>query len=220
MFNRYVDADWNLPEFNSAADFLWIQNNSRLPWLKLDIAVPCSTILTEIQNIESLLIPHREDYNEHQGWSSFCIHGKSYDATREDEFYNDNRPYVWTHEAEELMPGTVNYFRSQWPADQYYRVRVMRLDPRGYITIHRDSTTSALSAINIAITQPEECSFVMEKYGTVPFESGDAIMLDLSNRHVVFNNSNQVRWHMIVHQDFDNQNFKQLVVNSYNRLYN
>jgi hypothetical protein len=220
MFNRYVDTKWTLPEFNSAADFLWIQHNSGLPWLKLDIAVPYSTILTEIQNIESLLTPHREDYNEHQGWSSFCIHGKSYDATREDGFYNDNRPYVWTHEAEELMPKTVDYFQSQWPADQYYRVRVMRLDPGGYITIHRDSTTSALSAINIAITQPKECLFVMEKYGTVPFRSGDAIMLDLSNRHVVFNHSDQVRWHIIVHQDVDNVNFKRLVVNSYSKLYN
>jgi Aspartyl/Asparaginyl beta-hydroxylase len=220
MFKRYVDTAWSLPEFNSAADFSWIQNNSGLPWLKLDIVVPYSEILAEIQNIQSLLVTHREDYNEHQGWSSFCIHGKSYDATREDSYYNDNRPHCWTPEAQELMPETVEYFRSMWPANQYQRVRVMRLDPGGYITIHRDSPISALGAVNIAITQPNECLFVMEKYGTVPFESGDAIMLDLSNRHVVFNNSDQVRWHMIVHQDFDNQNFKRLVVNSYNQLYN
>jgi len=164
------------------------------------------------------MVPHRDEYAEHQGWFSFCIHGKSYNATREESHYQDNCPYIWTPEASKYMPTTVKYFQ-QWPALLFCRIRIMLLEPGGYITIHRDYDHNCLSAINIAITQPNDCAFVMENYGVVPFERGSAIWMDLSNNHVVFNNSNQRRWHIIVHQTFDS-NFQNLVVNSYKKLYN
>lgn len=220
MANKYVNHRYQLPDYNPAATFDWIQKDSGLPWLPLTLAVPHSTILSEIKNIESLFSTHREDYNEHQGWKSFCIHGKSYDATREDEYYNDTRPHTWTREAETMMPATVDYFQTQWPGSQYRRIRVMLLEPGGYISIHRDNVTPGLSAINIAITNPEGCNFVMEAKGTVPFRSGLAFWLDISNHHTVFNNSNQNRWHIIVHQSFNDQKFQDEVVKSYNILYN
>ena len=194
-------------------------NNSGLPWLHLDISVPYRTILSEIKNIESLLIDHRDDYGEHYGWKSFCIHGKSYDATREENYYNDNRPYVWTAEAQTGMPQTLDYFANTWPGSQFQRIRVMLLEPGGYISIHQDSNISKLTAINIAITQPDKCKFVMARHGVVPFEQGRAFWLDLSNQHIVINNSDQPRWHIIVHQSFDD-NFQNMVVNSYKKLYN
>jgi hypothetical protein len=52
---------------------------------------------------------------------------------------------------------------------------------------------------NIAISHPSDCKFRFLDYGTVPFEAGTAFMLDISNRHFVVNNSNQVRTHIIVH---------------------
>jgi hypothetical protein len=191
-----------------------------LPWLQLAVDVPYQTILEEIVNIQSLIVPHRDEYGEHQGWHSFCIHGKSYDATREDIHYNDNRPHAWTQEAQELMPKTVNYFDQCWPRGVFTRLRVMLLEPGGYITVHADSEKSRLTAINIAITHPKDCYFLMENQGIVPFEPGRAFWLDLSNQHVVFNNSNQPRWHLIVHQTFEHMDFHKLVVNSYKQLYN
>jgi len=74
--------------------------------------------------------------------------------------------------------------------------------------------------VNIAITQPVDCNFVMEKHGSVPFTTGSVFWLDVSNMHTVFNNSDQLRWHIIVHQSFDNVEFQQMVVNSYKNLYN
>jgi hypothetical protein len=219
MFKKYVNSQYQLPEYNPNGDFDWIMSNSGLPWLQLDITIPHETILNEINNIESLLIEHRDDYGEHYGWKSFCIHGKSYDATREESHYNDDRPYVWTLEAQQGMPQTVEYFARYWPASQFKRVRVMLLEPGGYVSIHQDHAVSKLTAINIAITQPAECKFVMANHGVVPFVPGRAFWLDISNQHTVINNSNQPRWHIIVHQLFDD-NFQNMVVNSYKKLYN
>ncbi len=219
MVDKYANCQYQLPEYNPAAEFDWIRNHSGLPWLQLDIAVPYQVILNEIKNIESLLVDHRDDYGEHCGWKSFCIHGKSYSDTREESYYNDNRLYVWTNEAQQGMPATVDYFARTWPGSQFKRVRVMLLEPGGYISLHQDSEISKLTAINIAITQPTECKFVMAKHGVVPFAPGQALWLDISNQHAVINNSSQPRWHIIVHQSFDD-NFQDLVANSYKKLYN
>ena len=220
MFKKYIDAEYQLPDHNPDADFDWIKHQSGLPWLRLNIDVPHQLILNEILAIESLLVSHRDSYGEHRGWKSFCIHGKSFDATREEHFYNDDRPYIWTPEARQYMPHTVNYFCTQWPQTNFARLRVMLLEPGGHVSIHSDSDRSMLTAINIAITQPVGCNFVMEKHGSVPFRPGSAFWLDISNNHTVFNRSDQPRWHLIVHQSFDNIEFKDLVVNSYQTLYN
>lgn len=220
MAKRYAGRQFQLPDYNPGADFKWIEQQSGLPWLRLDLSVPTDIILQEISNIEHLLCSHRDsEYNEHMGWKSFCIHGKSYDATREDEYYNNTQPHVWTIESQRWMPKTVEYFSKVWPGSKFFRVRVMLLEPGGYVAMHADSTVSQLTAINIAITQPDGCQFIMERQGTVPFLSGTAFWLDLSNRHTVFNNSLEPRWHIIVHQEFD-KNFQNIAVNSYKRLYN
>ena len=220
MIKRYVDHQYQLPEYNYAADFEWIQNQSKMPWLCLNLSVPTDMIMQEIANIEHLLSSHRNSqYNEHQGWKSFCIHGKSYDAIKEDNYYNDSRLHSWTPEAVALMPNTVKYFQREWPGNTFFRIRVMLLEPGGYISIHSDSEISKLSPINIAITQPDNCVFVVEKYGTVPFKSGTAFWLDVSNNHAVVNNSPLPRWHIIVHQIFD-KDFQNIAVNSYKKLYN
>jgi len=220
MFRRFRQHQPALPAYNASASFGWIQHQSGLPWLKLDIKVPYQIILSEIPNIQSHLTAHRQDLDEHKGWYSFCLHGKSYDATREDEHYDDLRPYTWTAEAEQFMPKTVDYFKQHWPGAEYQRVRIMLLEPGGYITVHRDCTQPRLYPINIAVTQPQDCSFVMENHGVIPFEPGDCYWLDVSNRHVVFNHSDQPRWHIIVHQDVEHLQFQSLVANSYKRLYN
>jgi hypothetical protein len=220
MFNKYINTEYQLPDYNPDADFDWIKCQSGLPWLRLNIDVPYREILKEIGNIQSLLVAHRDSYGEHQGWKSFCIHGKSFDATREEHYYNDDRPYIWTPEARQYMPQTINYFCTKWPQTTFARLRVMLLEPGGYISTHSDSDQSTLTAINIAITQPVDCNFVMEKHGPVPFDVGSAFWLDISNKHTVFNNSNQPRWHLIVHQSSDSIDFQKLVVNSYQTLYN
>jgi hypothetical protein len=220
MFKKYINTEHQLPDYNPDADFNWIKHKSGLPWLRLNADVPYQEILKEILAIQSLLVTHRDSYDEHQGWKSFCVHGKSFDATREENYYNDDRPYIWTPEAKQYMPRTIKYFCTTWPQATFARLRVMLLEPGGYVSIHSDTDQSMLTAINIAITQPVDCNFVMEKYGPVPFDAGSAFWLDISNNHTVFNNSDQPRWHLIVHQCSDSVDFQNLVVNSYQTLYN
>lgn len=237
MVRRNKDRKYQLPEFNPNATAEWILNQSNLPWLPLSIEIPHDMIQREIPNILHLIKQHRErDYTrcennlhdekqaDNLGWYSFVIHGKSYDATREDSFYDDERPHIWTPEACELMPGTVEYFNKVWPGVKYRRLRVMILTPGGVITPHIDAPVTGdrcgLRAVNIAITQPKDCDFALDQYGVVPFESGRAIMVDTSKLHTVVNDSMLPRWHLIVHADVDYAPFKELVVKSYLDMYN
>jgi hypothetical protein len=200
-------------------DYDWICNSSGLPWLELAIPVPVNTIHQEIKNIEHLLVDHRDEQGEHSGWKSFCIHGKSFDSTREDSHYDNDTEHHFTNQALTLMPNTVTFFKNNFPAAEYRRVRVMLLEPGGYITVHKDDKSNRLSPVNIAITQPSDCHFVMDKHGEIPFCPGKSFMLDVGNLHTVVNNSNKPRYHLIVHSK-PNQKFKQMVVTQYNILYN
>jgi hypothetical protein len=220
MFKKYQHQQFNPGNLPTDPSFDWIQKSSDLPWLQLDISIPTETILNEIMNIKDLLVSHRDDYADHNGWESFCIHGRGYDLTREDEHYVDAPDYHWTKEASDLMPETVSYFKNIWPGHKYRRIRVMRLKPGGYISIHSDTSIQGLQPINIAITQPKNCFFIMEKHGCVPFEPGKAFWLDISVRHTVFNDSDQDRWHLIVHQSIEHPEFQNLVVKSYKEVYN
>jgi hypothetical protein len=193
-----------------SCDIGWITQHSGIPWLKLALEIPYVDILKEIENNAELLVDHRDDYGEHQGWKSFCIHGKSLTQT---QHCDDARPFVWIPQVVQHMPTTVNYFKS-WELD-FCRLRVMALEPGGFISVHQDSKTSFLGAINIAITQPAACEFVMEGWGVVPFKPGDALMLDISNRHAVVNNSKETRYHIIAHYDNLHDSFKNLVRASY-----
>jgi len=220
LYKKFVATTFNPKELEESPTFDWIQSQSGLPWLELDIDIPYQRMLEETNSVQNFMVPHRESYGESKGWKSFCLHGKSFDSTQANEYYNDDRLLTWTKEALELMPFTVDFFQKIWPADSYQRLRLMLLEPGGYITIHKDSRFGGLQPVNISLNNPKECNFVFENYGTVPFAPGRAFWLDVSNLHVIFNNSTQARWHIIVHQDIKHPKFQQLIANSYKLLYN
>lgn len=217
---RNRDRVYRFPPYHPGADFEWIRTQSKLPYLHLDIPVPADQIQAELDSIAHLFVDHRDDYGQNHGWQSFCIHGKSYDATREDSHYNDTRPHAWTREAVDLMPNTVSFFQNHWPGTGFRRVRVMKLAAGGYIFPHVDGEQTGLQAINIAITQPKDCWFVFDQIGTVPFQVGSAFCLDIANRHAVWNQSDQDRYHIIVHQNLQDPHLQKIVVDSYHLLYN
>jgi hypothetical protein len=217
--NSILRNKW--PEYNPTASGQWIRESSGLPWLKLDIEIPRDIIHKEISSIKNYFVEHRADYSKHMGWKSFCIHGKAYDATREETHYTDQRPYIWTPEAVQLLPETVKFFQSTWPNNNNYRrIRIMELAPGGIIPVHRDSDLPGqLNEINIAITQPNGCNFYMENYGVVPYTAGDAYMLNISNRHTIINDSPEFRYHIIVHHGDIPGELDSVVVTSYNKTY-
>lgn len=162
----------------------------------IEMKVPVNEIYGEILQIKKFFVQHRE--KDSIGWSSFCIHGKSFDATREDNYYNDDRAHVWTQEALKYMPTTIDFLKSL-NFIKFHRVRVMCLEPRGFINIHRDQDESNLGPINIAINHPKNCKFYLEHHGELVFRPGVAYRLNLVNYHAVINYSDTPRYHIIVH---------------------
>lgn len=208
------------PEFNPQADCDWITKKSQIPWLKLTMDVPSSQILEEIKGAHYLLVDHRDEYGENRGWKSFCIHGKSLTET---QHRDDDRPFQWIPEIEALMPVTVRFLKSLG-IGSYQRVRVMALEPKGYIHLHRDlrpgetKSYNELGPINISITQPEGCDFIIKDWGIIPFQPGDAYMPCISRWHAVVNNSDEIRYHIIIHSSDWTDSFRRLVENSYRTM--
>jgi len=194
---------------------------SHLPWLKLDIEVPHEAMLEEAINIQQYYVAHRSEESviglSHKGWSSTCIHGIEWNKTNHYTSYgyesNDSTPYKWTI-ISDLCPTITKFFKYSFPMTEYYRLRIMKLEARGFIMPHKDMEENRLSPINISLNQPKECIFKMRDKGVVPFSPGDAYLLDVGNEHAVINNSNEDRYHIIVH-GIPNKDYKELVIKSY-----
>jgi len=205
-------------------DFNWIVNKSGLPWLELDIEMPHEEMYAEAMALKDEFVPHRdEDYHggyRHKGWNSLCIHGiDAYKTNHYDQYgytSHEETPYQWTHIIDRC-PVTYNFFKNVFPYKRYHRLRFMLLEAGGYITPHADQDTNRLSAINIALNNPKNCKFKMKGHkGYVPFTSGKAIFLDVGNVHAVYNNSDEDRFHIIVH-GVKAKELEDLVVRSYEK---
>jgi hypothetical protein len=198
-----------------AAD--WIINSSGLPYLKLDISVPIDKIFLEWSQVKDLAVEHRSDdvlmkEYKNQGWKSLVLYGASATSTEQSQ-----GNLSWTEIAEQC-PITVKWIKDNFIiGPNTGRIRFMLLEAGGYILPHVDRDIKHLGEINVAINNPQGNTFRFLDYGTVPFNPGDAYMLDLSNKHFVYNNSNQDRLHIILHTAVKNE----LIETSYaNRYYN
>lgn len=183
----------------------WITSTAKIPYLPLQIDGPWKQILKEIHQADHLFVPHRNDGNN-KGWSSLCLHGLGLHHTDAPSVYPEFRdipdhklPYKWT-ELADMCPVAYDYFKNTFPYQKYFRLRFMRLEPGGYITPHHDSQSFELGAVNISLNNPPGCNMVLENIGVVPFkDSGTVMAFNTSYEHSVWNQSNTVRYHMIVH---------------------
>ena len=207
-------------------DFKWIVNESNLPWLDLKIDIPHEEMLEEAINLKDRFVKHRDQDGvggyRHKGWRSLCIHGIDAEKTNHFDQYgytsNKETPYKWT-DIIDRCPVTYNYFKNVFPYKQYFRLRYMLLEPGGYITPHNDSDVSKLSPINIALNHPKGCKMKMKDHeGYVPFKPGSVVMLDVSNTHAYINDSDEDRYHIIVH-GVRSKEFEKLVVRSYEAIH-
>lgn len=51
----------------------WIERQSHLPWLKLNIPIPYKEMLAEAKACLKRFVPHRSEHNK--GWRSVCVYG-------------------------------------------------------------------------------------------------------------------------------------------------
>jgi hypothetical protein len=192
----------------------WIKHQSGLAYLPLNITVPTFDISKEWNEVKHIAIHHRDSDTllkyKHEGWLSLSLYGVNATTTEQSlEKHN------WTEIADKC-PKTCNFFKSIFNENNFKgRIRFMLLEPGGYILPHKDRTNKGLSEVNLAINNPTGCKFNIENKGTVPFKTGSAIMLDLSNRHWVINDSNEPRLHMIYHGRVP----ENIIEKSYENLY-
>lgn len=208
-------------------DFKWVIDHSDLPWLQLDLNFPYKEMLKEALNVRDCFVPNlpNEKIGEyiHKGWHSLCLHGLEYDKVHHHKAYGFNQenqdkiPYKWTKIADKC-PVTTRFFKKIFPHKNYYRLRFMLLEAGGYIRPHEDYHISRLSSINFALNNPKKLDFKIRNYGNLPFKPGTAFLIDISNTHAIFNNSNEDRYHIIVHGNLENTpEYQELIERSYKK---
>lgn len=163
--------------------------------------------LKEIEEIENqrLFVRHRST-QLHIGWESFTLHGIAYNDTERSNGENDK----WTAEALKFCPNIVKYFTVNNIRNQYNRVRIMKLKPKGLINIHNDDIRNEppykkeMWGMNICINNPIGCKMnfwdhYFRYIGEVPWQAGECYKIRIDFNHMVVNNSNENRYHIIVH---------------------
>lgn len=197
----------------------WIEKQSLLPWLRLDLTLDHATMLSEARGCLDKFVDHRSDYSE--GWSSVCLHGVSSHQTEDYDKYGfaerKDVPYKWT-EVSERCPVTTKWLQTEWPMESFDRVRFMLLKPGGYILPHNDmGGVRGLSATNVSLNHPDNCEMVFARHGTLPWEPGQVFRLDVGVDHAVFNGSDDLRFHMIIHGRIGKRkdDWDKLIIRSY-----
>lgn len=188
-------------------------------FIPLSLLFDQSFFKSEALKVYSQAVNHRDSYLS-KGWKSICSHGLSPEKTQSYQTYGyptqDEAPYRWT-ELAQLAPHTTRYLKENVPLIKWYRVRWMFLEPWGYILPHKDYDPKTaqhppgFNAINVAITHPTGCHFVVENEGEIPFVPGKAFYFNGSKRHALINHSCDLRIHMIIHGKPDPKLFPKLL---------
>jgi len=235
FYEKNKDCTWKMPAApadcsNDVELAHWLLNKANFGWLELDIDIPIDLWKSDVQHTK--FYNHRG--NDHPGWNSACIHGIDVDKTGAWTNYGYEReedvPYKWTTLSESTP--SIKSFWQRFPYETYRRIRLMQIEPQGYISPHSDAPGKLPGEdnldilefgvpINIAIIHPKDCVMTLEGYGCVPFEEGKAFIINIRNYHSVINSSNQSRIHLISHgiPGKSKKEFAELVASSYRKQY-
>ena len=200
---------------------LRLRSETQMPWYELRLPeFPHEKILGEVQLLKDKFVEHR-DGERHRGWKSLCLHGISMTQTMCPEDYGlKDSPEIfnWT-EAAQLCPTAKNYFSRIYPAESYKRIRFMLVEKGGYILPHKDRDTRSLGPLTIPLNVPKNCRLSMEAVGQLPFRLGYGYLMDISNFHSVWNQSDEDRYHIIVEANYDSRylEFLGLILKSYEK---
>ena len=184
--------------------------------LELDIPVPHLEMAEEAKALKEKFVPYRSSYKT-SGWYSLPIIGKSsqepysWDNYSEYKSAKDAAADMHYTEIAEQCPTTINWLEKTYPSKNYGRVRFMLLEPGGYIEPHTDTTHSILGAINVALTHPEGCAWTWSDGGKINFQPGKAYAVNISYEHSVVNESDEDRYHLIVHHYDSTDEWKTLM---------
>lgn len=222
FLNKLISNNRNVSWIGSSHSNRMSTGPNSKPYIKAEFCKPFSIkdfdsniFLNDIEKLEKLNLFTDHRGGGHPGWSSFVLHGLGFDKTLGYENYGYENdivaPYDWTTEALEHCPNIVEYFKNSNIKKRYHRLRIMRLAPGGYISIHDDdpNNTKRNWALNIAVNNPDKCQmhFWNDEFqytGMVPWEPSKAFLIRIHWKHMVMNLSDQIRYHIIVHgEDYE-----------------
>ena len=191
-------------------------------YLKIDLIFNLEGVAEEAKRLKERYYTHRDGDYDHKGWKSLTLHGldenktghwKDYGYSSSLEAYQDMR---WTDVAKEC-PNTMNFLMNNYPCNYFGRVRFMLLEANGHIGQHIDSRASILENTNISLINPKECTWQWGDGETLNMDSGNSYLMNIHNSHGVINNSNQDRFHLIIHRFDCTPQWKNLVNNACNK---
>jgi len=190
-------------------NFQQAQQDLECAYYPIQFDFDTALLLKECQSVDGLYCNHRDQDKKnsygHMGWQSLTLHGIDKHKTEHYTRYGfdnlEEANYHWTDICE-LVPNLFR-FLNNLPFKIFDRVRIMRLEPGGYIMPHADGLGRIFSPLNIAINNPQECNFVFKNKGLVPFKAGIGFVIDVACEHAVINFSKEVRYHIIVHGNYD-----------------
>lgn len=190
---------------------------SNAKYLKLDLYVPFQEMAVEARALRDHFILYREnDEYAHKGWWSLPIHGLGIDKPASWDAYGYASPNEaakdlhWTEIADQC-PVTVNWLKNIFPSKRYGRVRFMLLEAGGYISPHRDTVHSVPEPVNVALTNHKDCVWKWGDGTTLDFPPGTAYAMNISYEHSVYNNSDEDRYHLIVHHHDSTPEWKRMM---------
>lgn len=170
------------------------------------ILLPCRFDAASVFKEASLLLDRFVSHRELLGfgqWKALAIrnsNGLSASVGRESIADSASR----STEITSNCPVTMKVIEEVADPAQIRRARFMLLEPGAMIAPHRDADVALSATLNFCITYPIGCRFdigvgVDGSGGvTVPFEAGRVFLLNVADRHVVFNHSDYLRLHIVV----------------------
>ena len=184
------------------------------PFEQIHHPMPHQAIMREMLSVKHLAIDSHDQkaqgknkstvYAPAKGWSKMCLHGHGIHEVRsyldyEGPMIGYDKRYRWIDEIRDQIPNTMAFFETFRPFDHLRRIRLQWVEPGGYIEPHRDIEhgTDRKVFVNIAVNNPKGCEL---RFGdvAVPFEAGSIFMIDNTQKHSVYNASDQSRAHLIV----------------------
>lgn len=196
-------SSWEYDDVICENFFNWIRQESDTGSLRLDIASDISEVVREIKRAQHLAIPHRKE--DSQGWRSIVLHGLCSIMTEAPHTYieqgiiDETATETWT-DASKFFPNTLKWIKENIPFNTFGRIRIMILDPNGYILPHKDFQTSFLGGgLNVAFTNPAGVEFAVEDNGLVPWKVGDIRMINIGKLHSVRNLDTEPRIHLLAY---------------------
>ena len=183
--------------------------------LKLDIPIPYQEMYNEAVQLRERFVEYKPDAK----WFSLPIVGLSSTQPYSWEVYKyssakEAAPDMhWTNISEEC-PVTTNWLKTVYPSNTYARVRFMLLEAGGIIPFHSDTSHRVLGAVNIALNNPDGCKWYWRDGDNLQFSPGDIRLMNISYEHSIRNDSNEDRYHLIIHHYDSTAEWKQLVTTS------